>query len=160
MTDHAYLGQIGAVAFDFAPKMWAWCDGHELPVDKNKPLFDILGGKYSDAAKTKFALPSMKGPMDGVRYVICVMGPYPPPDELRVPFEPNLIGMLTEWDSPRLPEGSVRADGATLDVGEADALYNLIGTTFGGSPYDQGTFKLPNLGGKWIIAKDGMYPLS
>jgi len=156
MIENPYLGQIAAVAFDFAPRQWAWCDGRELPVKGNEALFEVLGRKYSDAAKTKFALPSMKDPMKGIRYVICLTGIFPPVTGRR-PFEPIFIGMLCEWQSRRIPEESRPADGAILHISESEALFQLIGQKFGGSA-EEGTVQLPNLGGKWIIAIAGMYP--
>lgn len=155
MIANAYLGQIAAVAFDFAPHQWAWCNGDQLPVDRNKPLFGLLGSKYSDAAKTKFALPKMPDPSKGIRYVICVQGPYPPATQREV-FEPTYIGMLCEWQYPRIPEECTPADGRTLSIFEEEALFKAIGTKFGGD--GQQTFQLPNLGGKWIIALKGVYP--
>lgn len=55
-----FLGQIMWVAFDFAPKNWARCDGQLLPISQNTALFSLLGTQFGGDGRTNFALPDMR----------------------------------------------------------------------------------------------------
>ena len=56
-----YIGQIMAVAFNFAPKGWALCNGQLLPINQNQALYSLLGTTYGGDGKTQFALPDLRG---------------------------------------------------------------------------------------------------
>ena len=55
------LGEIKWVAFTFAPRGWASCDGQLLPIAQNTALFSLLGTTYGGDGKTTFALPDARG---------------------------------------------------------------------------------------------------
>ncbi|MBD92635.1 MAG: phage tail protein [Acidobacteria bacterium] len=60
---------------------------------------------------------------------------------------------------PRRTEGGALADGRLLSIGAAQALFSLLGTTYGGD--GQTTFALPNLSGlpaNYIICISGDFP--
>lgn len=56
-----FLGEIRAVAFGFAPKGWAQCNGQLLPISQNTALFSLLGVLYGGDGKSTFALPNLQG---------------------------------------------------------------------------------------------------
>jgi microcystin-dependent protein len=56
-----YLGQLKIVAFGFAPKGWAMCNGQLLPINQNQALFSLLGTTYGGNGTTTFALPNLQG---------------------------------------------------------------------------------------------------
>lgn len=56
-----FLGEIRWVAFGFAPKNWAQCNGQLLPINQNIALFSLLGTTYGGNGSTNFALPDMRG---------------------------------------------------------------------------------------------------
>jgi microcystin-dependent protein len=56
-----FVGEIRAVAFNFAPKGWALCNGQLLPISQNTALFSILGTTYGGDGKSTFALPDLQG---------------------------------------------------------------------------------------------------
>ncbi len=56
-----YLGQIFAVAFDFAPKGFAECNGQLMQINQNQALFSLLGTTYGGDGRTTFALPDLRG---------------------------------------------------------------------------------------------------
>jgi len=58
-----FLGQIIPVAFDFAPRGWAQCNGQLLPINQNQALFALLGTTYGGNGTTNFALPDLRGRM-------------------------------------------------------------------------------------------------
>jgi microcystin-dependent protein len=56
-----FMGEIKIVAFNFAPKGWAQCNGQFLPINQNQALFSILGTTYGGNGQTTFALPDFRG---------------------------------------------------------------------------------------------------
>ncbi len=56
-----FLGELKIVAFNFAPKGWAECNGQFLPINQNQALFSILGTTYGGNGQTTFALPDLRG---------------------------------------------------------------------------------------------------
>jgi len=57
----AYLGEIRAVGFNYAPNNWAFCAGQLMPINRYTALFSILGTYYGGDGKTTFALPNLCG---------------------------------------------------------------------------------------------------
>lgn len=56
-----FVAEIRMVAFNFAPKGWAFCDGQLLPISQNTALFSLLGTMYGGDGKSTFALPDLQG---------------------------------------------------------------------------------------------------
>ncbi|MBF9141097.1 phage tail protein [Hymenobacter properus] len=57
----AYIGEIRAVGFNFAPQNWALCQGQIMQIRSNTALFSILGTTYGGNGTTTFALPNLCG---------------------------------------------------------------------------------------------------
>jgi microcystin-dependent protein len=55
------MSEIKIVAFNFAPKGWAQCNGQSLPINQNQALFSLLGTTYGGNGQTTFALPDLRG---------------------------------------------------------------------------------------------------
>lgn len=58
-----FLGEIRLVAFGFAQKGWALCQGQLLPINQNQALFALLGTMYGGDGRVTFALPDLRGRM-------------------------------------------------------------------------------------------------
>lgn len=56
-----YLSEIKILAFGFAPRGWAQCNGQLLPINQNQALFALLGTTYGGNGVQNFALPNMQG---------------------------------------------------------------------------------------------------
>jgi microcystin-dependent protein len=56
-----YIGEIRMVAFNFAPKGWAACNGQTMPINQNQRLFSLLGTTYGGDGRTSFLLPDFRG---------------------------------------------------------------------------------------------------
>jgi microcystin-dependent protein len=56
-----YLGEIRLMAFNFAPRGWAFANGQILPINQNQALFSLMGVTYGGNGTTTFALPDMRG---------------------------------------------------------------------------------------------------
>ena len=56
-----FIGQIQAFGFNFAPRVWAKCDGQLLSISQYSALFSLLGTYYGGDGRTTFALPDLRG---------------------------------------------------------------------------------------------------
>ena len=59
------------------------------------------------------------------------------------------IGTIMAWPIAWAPEGWALCQGQTLNISQHQALFSLLGTTYGGNGTT--TFALPNLAGRVII---------
>jgi microcystin-dependent protein len=57
----AYIGELRLMAFNFAPRNWARCEGQLLPINQNQALFALLGTQYGGNGQTTFGLPDLRG---------------------------------------------------------------------------------------------------
>jgi len=55
-----YIGVVTTVAYDFAPKYWASCNGQLLSIAQNQALFSILGTTFGGNGVTTFGLPDFR----------------------------------------------------------------------------------------------------
>ncbi len=55
------MAVVTMVAYDFAPKNWAFCNGQILPIAQNQALFSLLGTTYGGNGVNTFALPNLMG---------------------------------------------------------------------------------------------------
>ncbi len=76
----AFLGEVRAMPFGFAPNGWTPCQGQLLPMEQDPALFSLLGTTYGGDGKSTFALPNIP-PLQGnngtLQYCIAVQGLYP-----------------------------------------------------------------------------------
>jgi microcystin-dependent protein len=56
-----FLSEIRIMAFNFAPRGWALCNGQILQISQNQALFSLLGKTYGGDGKTTFGLPNLQG---------------------------------------------------------------------------------------------------
>jgi microcystin-dependent protein len=56
-----FLGEIKMVAFTYAPRGWAFCNGQLLSINQNQALFSLLGTTFGGDGRTTFALPNLQG---------------------------------------------------------------------------------------------------
>jgi microcystin-dependent protein len=56
-----FVAEIRIMAFDFAPKGWAFCAGQIMPISQNTALFSRLGTMYGGDGKSTFGLPNLEG---------------------------------------------------------------------------------------------------
>jgi microcystin-dependent protein len=59
--DTMYISALAIFGFDYAPKLWAFCDGQLLAIQQNQALFSLLGTTFGGNGTTTFALPNLKG---------------------------------------------------------------------------------------------------
>jgi microcystin-dependent protein len=56
-----FLGEIRLMAFAFAPKGWAFCNGQTLAINQNQALFALLGTTFGGNGLNNFQLPNLQG---------------------------------------------------------------------------------------------------
>lgn len=56
-----FFGEIRAVAFNFAPPGWAFCEGQTLRISQNTALFSLLGTNFGGDGMSTFKLPDLRG---------------------------------------------------------------------------------------------------
>lgn len=56
-----YLSEIRILAFNYAPKGWALCNGQTLAISQNQALFSLLGTNYGGNGVSTFQLPNLQG---------------------------------------------------------------------------------------------------
>jgi microcystin-dependent protein len=95
-------------------------------------------------------------PSLGLNYIIAMEGIYPPPagaggdgeadDSGSGGGELPYIGEIVLFAGPYAPEGWAFADGSLYSIDQNQALYQILGTTYGGDGVE--TFALPNFSGR------------
>ena len=55
-----FVAEIRIMAFNFAPRGWAFCDGQLLPISQNTALFSLIGTTYGGDGRTTTALPNLR----------------------------------------------------------------------------------------------------
>jgi microcystin-dependent protein len=56
-----FLGEIRPMAFYFAPRGWALCNGQSMGIAQNQRLFAVLGNRYGGDGQRTFNLPNLTG---------------------------------------------------------------------------------------------------
>lgn len=60
-VDQPYYGELIVVAFNFAPRNYAFCNGQILAIAQNQALFSLLGTTFGGNGVTTFCLPDLRG---------------------------------------------------------------------------------------------------
>lgn len=68
------------------------------------------------------------------------------------------IGEIRMFGGNFAPEGWQLCDGSTLAISDYEALYTLLGTTYGGD--GQTSFKVPDLRGRWPVHQGSLAGVS
>lgn len=57
----AFMGTVMPVAFNYAPKGWAFCNGQVMSIQQNSAMFALLGTAYGGDGVNTFGLPDLRG---------------------------------------------------------------------------------------------------
>jgi microcystin-dependent protein len=52
-----FMGELRIMAFNYAPKGWAQCNGQLMPINQNQALFSLLGTTYGGNGQTNYPTP-------------------------------------------------------------------------------------------------------
>lgn len=151
-------GTLALQAQQYAPVGWLPADGRTVRVSDWPQLFAAIGTAFGGDGRITFAVPRAAVP-DGLAYNICANG-----DRFQ-PGQPTAdtctMSELAPFATRGVPSNFLPADGRTLQIRDAMALYAILGTSFGGD--GETTFNLPNLPGPapgttYGICSDGIWP--
>lgn len=150
----AYVGQLMAVGFNFAPRGWAFCDGAVVSIAQNDALFSLLGTTYGGDGSTTFALPDLRGrasvhPGNGPGLTSLTWGQRGGAEQhsLTTTALPSGVGPATN------ARATAHSPTGTSTLGRGNRF--VPGSTGGGQPV---THRDPYLGIHHCIALFGIYP--
>lgn len=163
-------GAVATFGGGRAPGGWLVCDGSLLQISAYAELFSVIGTVYGGDGNANFALPNLRGaaavgtgkgvtlgqkvpgspPGLGLNYAICAgSGLYPVPSgDGSFPDNEAYLGQVLAYAGAELPQGWVACSGAMMPVAQFQALFSLLGYTYGGSG---SAFALPDLRGRMIV---------
>ncbi|MEI7610299.1 MAG: tail fiber protein [Rhodospirillaceae bacterium] len=119
-----------------APANWQLCDGSALRARLDAKLCEQFLGQKNTGPGC-FTVPNLKSPLPDLNYYICTSG------IVRLDAGNSYISAVKLFPQPAIPEEFIPCDGRILPVKGYEALYTLLGVTFGGSAGKQ--FALPKL---------------
>jgi microcystin-dependent protein len=172
-------GMVALFAANWAPDGWVPADGSMLAISQNVALFEIIGATFGGNGESDFMLPDLQGaaavgvgqgsglpevalgqktggliPGLGLNYVISLTGPVPPAGgNGAFPETGPFLGQVIAYAGAQAPAGWAPCDGSLFEVQTNQALFELIGTTYGGD--GKTNFALPDLRGRMIVGQSG-----
>lgn len=172
-------GMVALFAANWAPDGWIQADGSMLAISQNVALFEVIGATFGGNGESVFMLPDLQGtaavgvgqgpglaavtlgqktsglvPGLGLNYLIALTGPVPPASgNGAFPETGPFLGQVIAYAGAQAPAGWALCDGSLFEVETNQALFELIGTTYGGD--GKTNFALPDLRGRMIAGQPG-----
>ena len=152
------VGQLMHVAFTWNPPGTLVCDGATASVDDWPELAALLGTTFGGDGTATFGLPALAAG-DGMQWLIAGWG------MAFADGQPAMVGevrpmVVAPPSGSRLDSEWLPCDGRRLPIKGNEALFVLMGTTFGGD--GQRDFALPVVppldGFAWRISRLGHFP--
>jgi len=158
-----FLGEIRRVAFNFAPRGWAQCNGQILSIAQNQALFSLLGVTYGGNGQTTFALPDLRGRGPVHPGARVEMGQYGGVETVtlqpsQMPAHTHQVAAATTGASTGSPQGGYWAATADAAYGTDVAgtlASSAVSSTGSSGPHEN---RPPFLVVNYIIAIAGIYP--
>lgn len=163
MGSTPFLGQIMAVAFNFAPKGWALCNGQVMAINTNQALFALLGTTYGGNGIQTFALPDLRG-----RVAMGVGGGFQLGNTTgeethtltsnEMPLHQHPVSASAVVGTQAVAAGNLLGNAAMYNASPPDpaaSTDNLIAAVGGSQPHEN---RPPYLVMTWIIALQGIFP--
>ena len=148
-----YVGQIEIFPYNFAPHGYEFCQGQLLPISMNTALFTLIQCNFGGDCKSTFALPNFTSlNPEGSNYCIAMQGTMP-----QGQASPSFIGEIAIFGYNSVPSGWMLCDGRSLSSTDYPALFQVIGTTFGGD--GQNFFNLPDFRNLPLSKSGGFYAI-
>lgn len=161
-----YVGQLRLVAFNFAPKGYALCNGQLLPISQNQALFSLLGTNFGGNGVNTFALPNLQsrvaissgngfvvGEISGTESVTLLTS--------QLPLHSHSLTVSTSNVLSKTLSGNTVGDGSTTAVTPyATSAQNYmsgaaLSLTGSNQPHEN---RAPFLVMNWVIALVGIFP--
>jgi microcystin-dependent protein len=159
-----FLGQIIPVAFNFAPRSWAFCAGQFLPIAQNQALFSLLGTTYGGNGVTTFQLPNLQGRVamhvgnghtlgeaGGTESVAVTVNEIPPHVHQVTPLASK------NEETTNRPGGSYHTVGGAYGSSPAGPAMGSTSTSAAGGGQPHSNLQ-PSLALSFVIALTGIFP--
>lgn len=173
MTD-VFVGQISLFSFNFAPKLWAQCNGQAMQIVQNQALYSLLGVSFGGNRDITFNLPDLRGRV-AIGYGASAqsgnvaMGQSAGSETVtlstaNLPSHTHGLTASTQIANRRVPTGRMFATDTSANAeyyaaagsGTITPLSpNSIGPVGGGLPHEN---RQPYLTMNYCIALSGIYP--
>ena len=152
------------VAFTFAPRGWAFCNGQLLPINQNQALFSLLGTTFGGDGRTNFALPNLQGRTPVHVSVAHPLGQSGGEENHTVataelPAHAHTVGALQADASLRNPAATLPAYAAenTYSRAVSPVVMHAVGVSSAGSGQPHSNMQ-PYLTLNFVIALQGIFP--
>ena len=166
MPAEPFIGELSLVAFNFAPRGYAMCNGQLLSIAQNTALFALLGTMYGGNGQTTFGLPDLRGRVPlhmgqgpGLpSYTQGEMAGEPSHTLIitEMPQHNHLLGSTNSAATTSRPNGAVPAAGGTYSTTvDGQMAANAVGLAGGSQPHNN---MQPYLALNWVIALEGIFP--
>jgi microcystin-dependent protein len=161
-----YIGEVRMVAFNYAPRGWALCNGQSMLISQNPALYDLIRTTYGGDGQTAFALPNLQsrvpmhqanehalGEKGGAEQVTLAVAELPA--HLHLPQADIFNGNTSDptgniWASSEASKQYVVGDAPNVSMNAS-----AMAPTGGGQWHDN---MLPFLAINFVIALEGIYP--
>lgn len=157
-----FLCEIRIVAFNFAPRGWALCNGQTLPINQNQALFSLVGTMYGGNGTTSFQLPNLQGrmPMHFANAFTQGQSDGSESQNLTVaqlPTHNHALNGTTATGNLAAPGGNFLASSRAhyAETPDTQLATNSVGFTGSGLPHEN---RPPFLVLNFVIALQGIYP--
>ncbi|WP_310468124.1 tail fiber protein [Sphingomonas sp.] len=97
------------------------------------------------------------GPSLVLNYMIAITGVFPSPSGTELDPSVPVLGEIVASATGQIPRGFLACHGQLLPINQNQALFALLGTTYGGN--GQTTFALPDLRGRALVGANEEIPL-
>ncbi|MEW4371877.1 InlB B-repeat-containing protein [Paenibacillus kandeliae] len=142
----ALAGEVRLFPYGYAPNGWARLDGSSLSKSQFPLLYSILGSQSDSGDGSTFTLPNISNPLPGQRPFFAIALSSSNSNQQGRNIEDGtgneFLGETIPFVVPMQTTASA-TDGRTLPIASNQALFALIGNTFGGD--GMRNFNLPNL---------------
>ena len=159
-----FLAEIRIVAFNFAPRGWAFCDGQILPINQNQSLYSLLGTTYGGDGRTSFALPDNRGrtPVhvgDGFRLGEKTGEETHTLSASEMPAHDHVVRGTSSTANTTVPNGGLLASAGSTVYRSLSNATALVGSVLGNTGGGQGHENMqPYLALNFCIALRGLFP--
>jgi microcystin-dependent protein len=153
------LGQVQLTASGVTQPGWLPADGRTLQAEDFPDLAARIGAAFGGDGETTFALPTLPAP-PGLVNQVCARGLWWSVGD-NSSQDPCTLAVLDLFAVPFSPPEHVAARGVFLPVATQQALFSLLGTTFGGN--GESNFVVPDVPAPipstgWFVCNAGLYP--
>ena len=131
-----YISEVSLFAFKFAPEGWVKCEGELISVTEFSQLFAVIGKQYGGDGIATFGLPKLPSFWEDYFYCMSAFGLSPTIARATLPAETTILPVVP-------PPGWVQAAGQLLPIAQNQALFQILGTKFGGD--GTATFGVPDM---------------